>query len=35
VWGAVVFDAEGNIIFEGGPHEDLNQGDLVFCAALS
>jgi hypothetical protein len=33
--GIVVFDAEGNIIFEGGPHEDLHQGDQVFCAALS
>ena len=33
--GIVVFDAEGNIIFEGGPHEALHEGDQVFCAALS
>jgi hypothetical protein len=33
--GIVVFDAAGNIIFEGGPHELLHQGDQVFCAALS
>ena len=33
--GIVVFDAAGNVIFEGGPHEVLNQGDQVFCAALS
>jgi hypothetical protein len=33
--GIVVFDAAGNTIFEGGPHELLNQGDQLFCAALS
>jgi hypothetical protein len=33
--GIVVFDAAGNIIFEGGPHELLHQGDQLFCAALS
>jgi hypothetical protein len=33
--GIVVFDADGNLIFEGGPHELLHQGDKVFCSALS
>jgi hypothetical protein len=33
--GIVIFDAAGNIIFEGGPHQLLHQGDQVFCAALS
>ena len=34
--GIVVFDAEENVIFEGGPHELLYQGDeVVFCRALS
>jgi hypothetical protein len=33
--GIVVFDADGNILFEGGPHELLHQGDQVFCSALS
>ena len=34
--GIVVFDAEENVIFEGGPHEVLNQGEeAVFCRALS
>jgi hypothetical protein len=33
--GIVDFDAEGNIIFEGGPHESLHQGDQVFCTALT
>ena len=33
--GIVAFDAEGNIIFEGGRHESLHQGDQVFCTALS
>ena len=33
--GIVVFDAAENIVFEGGPHEVLNQGEQVFCAALS
>ena len=33
--GIVVFDAEENVIFEGGPHEVLNQGEeVVFCKAL-
>jgi hypothetical protein len=33
--GIVVFDADGNLIFEGGPHELFHQGDEVFCSALS
>ena len=33
--GIVVFDAAENVVFEGGPHEVLNQGEQVFCAALS
>ena len=34
--GIVVFDAEENVIFEGGPHEVLNEGEeVVFCRALS
>jgi len=34
--GIVVFDAEENVIFEGGPHEVLNGDEQeIFCRALS
>ena len=38
--GRVVFDAEGNLIFEAGPHDVLNSGvahpvRAAFCAALT
>ena len=32
--GKVVFDAEGNVIFEGGPHQFLHEGPALICAAL-
>jgi hypothetical protein len=32
--GRLVFDAEGNVIFEGGPHQFLDEGDSLICAAL-
>jgi hypothetical protein len=33
--GRIVFDAEGNVAFEAGPHDQLDQGPLeAYCAAL-
>jgi len=32
--GIVVFDADNNILFEGGPHQSLSEGDQAFCDAL-
>ena len=32
--GKVVFDAEGNVIFVGGPHQFLEEGPALICAAL-
>jgi len=32
--GKVVFDAEGNVIFEGGPHQFVDGGPALICAAL-
>lgn len=32
--GKLVFDAEGNVIFEGGSHDFLDEGETLFCAAL-
>ena len=33
--GKVTFDADGNVTFEGGPHDFLHGGEAVICAALS
>ena len=33
--GKVVFDADGNVIFVGGPHQFLAGGEALICAALS
>lgn len=32
--GKVIFDADGNVIFEGGPHQFLDEGPALICAAL-
>jgi hypothetical protein len=32
--GTVTFDSEDNIVFEGGPHQDLNGDVDAFCAAF-
>ena len=32
--GKLVFDQEGNVIFEGGPHDFLHEGESLICAAL-
>lgn len=32
--GNVIFDADGNVIFEGGPHQFLAEGPALICAAL-
>ena len=32
--GKVVFDAEGNVVFVGGPHQFLEEGPALICAAL-
>ncbi len=32
--GRVVFDAEGNVIFEAGPHQIIHEDFEAFCAAL-
>jgi hypothetical protein len=32
--GKVVFDAEVNVIFVGGPHQFLEEGPALICAAL-
>jgi hypothetical protein len=32
--GTVTFDSEGNIVFEGGMHQDLNGDVDAFCAAF-
>jgi hypothetical protein len=33
--GKVVFDADGNVIFEAGPHQVINEDFEAFCEALS
>lgn len=33
--GRVVFDADGNVIFEAGPHQVINEDFEAFCEALS
>ena len=33
--GTVTFDSENNIVFEAGPHQDLNGDVEAFCAALA
>jgi len=33
--GKVVFDAEGNITFEAGPHQLLHEGHSIICDALA
>lgn len=33
--GTVTFDSEDNIVFEAGPHQDLNGDVEAFCAALA
>ena len=33
--GRLVFDAEGNVIFEAGPHPALHGDFAALCAALS
>ena len=33
--GRLVFDAEGNLIFEAGPHPALHGDFAALCAALS
>jgi hypothetical protein len=32
--GRIVFNSEGNVIFEAGPHQFLNGSDQLLCAAL-
>lgn len=32
--GRAVFDADGNVIFEAGPHQVINEDFEEFCAAL-
>lgn len=33
--GRVIFDADGNVIFEAGPHQVINEDFEAFCEALS
>lgn len=33
--GKLVFDAAGNVTFEGGPHQLLREGEALICAALA
>lgn len=33
--GKIVFDANGDVVFEGGPHQVIDIGPEVFCAALA
>jgi hypothetical protein len=33
--GRVVFDADGNIVFEAGPHDAIDTNGAVFCGAVS
>jgi hypothetical protein len=32
--GKIVFDADGNVVFEAGPHQVVNEDFAEFCAAL-
>jgi hypothetical protein len=32
--GKIVFDAGGNLTFEGGPHHFFHEGETLICAAL-
>ena len=32
--GRIVFDADGNVLFVGGPHQFLEGGEALICAAL-
>jgi hypothetical protein len=32
--GKIVFDADGNVLFVGGPHQFLEGGEALICAAL-
>ena len=33
--GRVVFDADGNVAFEAGPHQIVNEDFAAFCAAFA
>jgi len=33
--GKIVFDADGNVIFEAGPHQVINEDFEAFCEVLS
>jgi len=33
--GKVVFDADGNVVFEAGPHQIVNEDFAEFCAAFA
>lgn len=33
--GKIVFDADGNVVFEAGPHQVVNEDFAGFCAALA
>ena len=33
--GKIVFDADGNVIFEAGPHQVFNEDFAEFCAAFA
>lgn len=32
--GRVVFDSDGNIVFEAGPHDAIDSNGAVFCSAV-
>jgi hypothetical protein len=33
--GKIVFDADGNVVFEAGPHQIVNEDFAEFCAAFA
>jgi hypothetical protein len=33
--GRIVFDADGNVVFEAGPHQVFNEDFTEFCAAFA
>lgn len=33
--GKIVFDADGNVTFEAGPHQVFNEDFTAFCAAFA
>ena len=33
--GRIVFDADGNVVFEAGPHQIVNEDFAEFCAAFA